>query len=150
MIIYIWKVLEGIVPNINNKIKSYQSVRHGRECIIPQNKNLTGRLKTIRESMAPIHGSNLFNALPSAVRNLSAISLVFFKRTLDKCLQNVPDEPQIPGYTTCRRANTNSIINMFLVSNSIQVFSFGRMQHHHRSIHPDDYHRKPRQVRQVR
>ena len=35
-----------------------------------------------------------------------------FKAKLDKYLASVPDEPQIPGYTSCRRADSNSLIDM--------------------------------------
>ena len=34
------------------------------------------------------------------------------KRKLDNYLRTVPDEPQIPGYTAQRRAETNSLLDM--------------------------------------
>ena len=38
-----------------------------------------------------------------------------FKYKLDLFLKLIPDEPQIPGYTSIRRADTNSILDMIKV-----------------------------------
>ena len=35
-----------------------------------------------------------------------------FKRRLDRYLNTVPDEPQIPGYTAMRRTESNSLLEM--------------------------------------
>ena len=39
-----------------------------------------------------------------------------FKSELDLFLKLIPDEPQIPGYTSIRRADTNGILDMIKVS----------------------------------
>ena len=111
-IIYIWKVLEGLVPNVNMKIKTSSNLhaRNGRKCQIP-NVPATSLAKT-REASLPINGAKLFNIMPKSVRNLTNVSLDTFKRALDKFLNFVPDEPQIPGYTAQRRASSNSLIAM--------------------------------------
>ena len=83
-------------------------IRDGRKCVLPQNRNLT---RNVRDILLPTHGAKLFNALPRCC-NLSAVSVNQFKNTLDRFLRTVPDEPQLPGYTTARIANTNSIIDM--------------------------------------
>ena len=54
----------------------------------------------------------LFNILPARIRNMTGCSVDCFKRKLDGYLNTVPDEPQIPGYTAQRRAETNSLIDM--------------------------------------
>jgi hypothetical protein len=41
-----------------------------------------------------------------------------FKSELDKYLSSIPDEPQIPGYTCCRRAESNSILHMKCLKNT--------------------------------
>jgi len=41
-IIYTWKILEGIAPNIG--IKSYTSTRQGPLCQVPQITNLAGEI----------------------------------------------------------------------------------------------------------
>ena len=121
-IIYIWKILEKFVPNINNSITSYTHVRHGRKCHIPV-FNARPKIDNMREASLPIHGARLFNALPIAVRNLSGISVKKFKKALDKFLCTVPDEPQIPGLTSCRRASSNSIIKMVALTTISTVHS---------------------------
>ena len=66
----------------------------------------------MRYACFPIHGPRLFNTLPAAIRNKTGCTVEEFKRGLDKFLGTVPDEPQIPGYTAMRRAETNSLIDM--------------------------------------
>ena len=46
------------------------------------------------------------------MRYITNVPVDAFKKELDKFLSTVPDEPQIPGYTKYRRADTNSIIDM--------------------------------------
>ena len=60
-IIYIWKILEGLVPNVNYKISSTQHARHGRRCKTPIPTN--SRLQKVRNGSLPVNGVNLFNAL---------------------------------------------------------------------------------------
>ena len=52
-IIYVWKIIEGIAPNVG--IENHMSTRHGRLCKIPQiNLRVTGTIsiRTIREGIA--------------------------------------------------------------------------------------------------
>jgi hypothetical protein len=109
-IIYLWKVLEGHVPNVNNKITSTLHARLGRKCIVPRVPN--GKLGKIREASLAVHGAKLFNVLPQPLRNTSGVKLDSFKSALDRYLKTVPDEPTLVGYTACRRADTNSILHM--------------------------------------
>ena len=90
---------------------SHTSLRHGRECVLPENRHLSRKLTSVRDALLPIHGAKLFNALLNCVRNPSA-SVRQFKNALDIFLQTIPDEPQLPRYTAARRTNTNSIIDM--------------------------------------
>ena len=76
-----WKILEGLVPNINCKIISTQHVRLGRKCKIPIVKN--GRLQKARNASLTVNGVNLFNALPKSVRDLSGVKVETFKSALD-------------------------------------------------------------------
>ena len=59
-----------------------------------------------------VRGQRLFNALPAEVRNTTGCSVDQFKQTLERFLCTVPDEPQIPGYTSQRRADTNNLLDM--------------------------------------
>ena len=46
-IIYVWKIIEGIAPNVG--IETHMSTRHGRLCKIPQiNLRVAGTIRTIR------------------------------------------------------------------------------------------------------
>ena len=55
--------------------------------------------KNNRHSSIRIHGAKLFNIMPKELRNAKDCSVDFFKMKVDKFLQSIPDEPQIPGYT---------------------------------------------------
>ena len=107
-IIYTWKITEGLVPNINNKVISSQHPRHGRRlqlyCPASSSKKYDGFM--------PQHGVKLFNLLPKHIRSISSTSLSIFKSALDKFLVEVPDEPLLPSYTLYRRADSNSLIHM--------------------------------------
>ena len=109
-IIYVWKVIEGIVPNVNGSIQTYENPRLGRLCKLSFSKNQTSKF---RDCTLAVQGAKLFNAmLPKNIRNLKNVSTEKFKNALDSHLKSIPDEPQIHGYTGCRRANSNSIIEM--------------------------------------
>ena len=90
-IIYTWKILEGIAPNVG--IKSYTSTRQGRLCQVPQIKQCTsGKIRAIREGSLQIRGPQLFNTLPVNIQ--IGCSVTSFKHKLDKYLQNIPDKPK--------------------------------------------------------
>ena len=116
-IIYTWKVLEGIVPNVSihqeRKINAKWTSRHDRTCHIPTVKShVTAKVKAARYSSLGCRGPQLFNTIPAEIRNITHVPVDKFKKALDKFLSTVPDEPQIPGYTMYRRADTNSLVNM--------------------------------------
>ena len=101
-IIYTWKILEGIAPNVG--IKSYTSTRQSYLCQVPQIKQCTsGKIRAIREGSLQIRGPQLFNSQTGR-------SVTNFKHKLDKYLQNIPDKPKIRGYTI--ETDTNSITSM--------------------------------------
>ena len=59
-----------------------------------------------------VRGQQLFNILPARIRNITDCYVDCFKRKLDRYLDTVLDEPQIPGYAAQRRAEINSLIDM--------------------------------------
>ena len=114
-----WRILEEQVPNIKyadgerNKVTAQSHPRRGKECIIPKvSRKAPCRLQKLRDASLAIRGQKLFNALPAEVRNTTGCSVDQFKRTLDRFLCTVPDEPQILGYTSQRRTDTNSLHDM--------------------------------------
>ena len=117
-IIYVWKIMENIVPNLPNddsKIQPVLSTRHGRFCKVPKVSTSHCKIKTLREGSFCVNGANLFNALPKNIRDLTGIDVLEFKKKLDKFLMTVGDEPQSPGYTAGRRAASNSLVHMVSV-----------------------------------
>ena len=117
-IIYVWKILEKIVPNVG--IEDRISTRTMRTCIVPAIKrDAPKKIQTLRESSFTVHGTRLFNCIPRCLRDMSGQSVSVFKRNLDRFLRLVPDEPLIPGYTAMRRADSNSLLDLKGVFNNI-------------------------------
>ena len=100
-IIYVWKVLEGLVPNCG--LESETKLRLGRTCSIPTLTN-TGKIRTLRENSFQVHGPKLYNSLPIRIRNITKCSVNDFKTLLDRVLSQVPDEPNISGTQYTPRA----------------------------------------------
>ena len=113
--IYAWKILEGLVPNIataENGISSTWNPRRGREYRIPKiSTSAPTRIQNIRRTSFAISGPRIFNSLPQYVRNTTNCDKNIFKARLDHYLQQVPDQPLIPGYTAFRQCDTNSLID---------------------------------------
>ena len=97
-IIYIWKILEGKVPNCG--IKSNKNIHRGRMCNLPPiSKHARQVVKSLREQTLQVHGSKLFNKLPCYLRDETNCSVEVFKENLDLFLKNIPDQPMVVGLT---------------------------------------------------
>ena len=107
-IIYIWKVLEDLVPRVNN-IASKDHIRLGRMCVVPR---IDGKTLKYREASLAFQGARLFNCLPKHIRDLRHVPLEKFKNALDTYLAKVPDEPLIVGYTASKRTSSNCLYDM--------------------------------------
>ena len=119
-IIYTWKILEGIVPNLSGRSQliTKTSLRSGRLCTVPPTPtSTTNKLQRLREGSFCVNGPRLFNSLPSHLRNMTGISHLDFKKELDKFLWTVADEPLVSGYTARRRAESNSLQHRIPVFN---------------------------------
>ena len=107
-IIYIWKVLEEMVPNFG--IVPKYNKRTGRYCMVPAiRSSATCRTQTIRFSSMGVNGPIAFNHLPVRLRNMSNCSVDAFKCALDKYLKTVPDQPRVPGLVRYCLKGGNSI-----------------------------------------
>ena len=107
-IIYVWKIIEGIAPNVG--IETHMSTRHGRFCKISQiNLGVTRTIRTIREGSFQIRGPQLFNSIPANLRGLIRCTVNTFKHKLDEYLKNIPYTPKIPGYTIQTDTNSHHI-----------------------------------------
>ena len=93
-IVYIWKILEGLVPNCGVECDK-ENARLGRKVKIPSlSKNGRQAVQTLREASFQINGARLFNCLPKKVREIR-IYQDEFKEALDDYLSTVPDQPRI-------------------------------------------------------
>ena len=112
-VIYIWKIIEGHVPNLESTpIVTLENQRRGRSCVPPPlSSSAPERIRNIRFASLPHKGPRLFNSLPPEVRNLKGVAVEVFKSSLDRYLQNIPDQPLIPNYTRYRQCDSNSIID---------------------------------------
>ena len=121
-IIYVWKILEGLVPNLSGRseLQRKSSLRFGTMCSIPSRvTSATSRIQTLRDGSFVFNGPRLFNALPAHIRNLTEIGTLSFKKELDRFLKTVVDEPLCRGYTAGRRAASNSLLHMVPISSRI-------------------------------
>ena len=118
IIMYVWCMLEKLVPNFGEHntggIQAKEHVRHGRRCVVKIVRR--GPYESIISGSLPVNGAKLFNAMPRSLRNLSGCTKEIFKTKLDKILKEIPDEPQIRTYTSRRRADSNSILDMIKLS----------------------------------
>ena len=109
--IYVWKILEGIVPNFGVEVVCNK--RTGRYCKVPHIRTTAPcRIRTIRYNSMGVNGPRVFNSLPLILRNTSGCSVGSFKRALDNHLSAVPDEPRVPGLIKhCSRGSNSLIID---------------------------------------
>ena len=65
-------------------------------------------VKKARAATLAVKGVQLFNCMPVQIRNSEHGDVLMFKNHLDIYLQNIPDEPTVPGLG--RAATTNSLL----------------------------------------
>ena len=108
-LLYSVKILKRAVPNIGLKFK--WSDRRGRTLVPPPvAKNSSEHSKTLRNNSYRSRASRLFNALPAEIRNVPVdITMTRIKSMLDRYLNTIRDEPQLPGYTLT--AASNSVVH---------------------------------------
>ena len=96
IVIYVWKILEGLVPNLYPPICSKTSDRRGRTCISSHIN--VGQLGTLEYNSFIWCAIRLFNQLPLFVRNTAVCSIHSFRKQMDSYLSKVPDSPCLPGF----------------------------------------------------
>ena len=121
IIIYTWKIMEGLVPNFTlNPINYFINDRKGIRCAIPHIKG-QGRIKRLRETSLALRGPRLFNELPKEVNMLRGVSTETFKAALDKHLSKVADRPVLLGYFEEEGGTSNSLLERKQRSNSLPI-----------------------------
>ena len=99
-VLYVWKILEGVVPNCGVEI-CQENERLGRKCKVPKlARNGKRAIQTLREQGFQVNGARLFNSLPKELRNMKG-NQEDFKEELDKFLCTIPHQPRmgllVPG-----------------------------------------------------
>ena len=94
-ILYMYKIKEGLVPNISSKygLTFNVHVRHGCRCDIP-NFPTREKARKARGCSFSWSACNLWNSLPKCVRNITREDIKFFKNKLDKVLAFYPEVPR--------------------------------------------------------
>ena len=108
IVIYIWKISQGLVPNIDgrDRVEVYENIRRGRLCRVPGvGPRVSARLNTSRETSFAILAPRLFNVLPEDLRNYNG-SQDSFKNKLDRYLRQVVDQPSLPNYYQAVSSNS--------------------------------------------
>lgn len=101
-IITMHKMALGLTKNFLN-LSFYDTKRFGKRCRVKLSK-ASGHIKTVRNNYFTAIGPTLYNAVPKHVKVKT--TMTSFKTSLDKWLQNIPDEPPLPNYNCI---NSNSI-----------------------------------------
>ena len=94
-IIYVWKIIEGLVPNFPNPIVCSYSDRRGRCCIVSHVH--VGRLGILAFNIFRWRAIHLFNAMPNHISCISSCYVLSFKCKLDVYLRNIVNLPGRPG-----------------------------------------------------
>ena len=91
--------MEGLVPNISELSVMKNHPRNGRSFLIHSiNYKASKTATNIRDGSIYVHGTKLFNSLPTHLRNCTNCTVDEFKGVLDKFLKEVPDEPPVNRY----------------------------------------------------
>ena len=124
-VIYVWKVLEGLVPNCGiNVIPNSENTRLGRRFpILSASSKL--RTQTFQD-----HGPKLFNSMPAKLRNLTRCPLDQFKMELDIYLSTVPDEPKLDGLVPSAQGRNSCYSNSLIDQARRSQMSGHRMTNH--------------------
>ena len=96
IIIYVWKILENLVPNLVKPLQFYVSDRRGRLCSVSHVR--LGHTGTLAYSSFRWKGIKLFNSLPMHIRNITAYPALVFKKQLDLHLSPILDCPCTPNF----------------------------------------------------
>ena len=112
IIIYIWKITQHMVPNIDgtmgHRIKTRKYKRLGTQCVIQYPTTITIE-QSLQENAITVFGPGLYNSLPKYLRDIEIVNTEKFKFELGKFLELFPDKPKMLNYVTA--AGSNSILD---------------------------------------
>ena len=96
IIIYVWKILDNIVPNLVKPLQLYVSDMKGRLCSVSHVR--LGHTGTLAYYSFRWKGIQLFNSLPVPIRNITACPPSVLKKQLDLHLSPILDCPCTPNF----------------------------------------------------
>jgi hypothetical protein len=115
MVIFLWKISQGLVSGYSIPF-THRTCRTGRKIEPVQVLQSTpASVRNARAGTLAVKGAQLFNLLPESLRNSEHRDLLVFKNQMDVFLENIPDEPTIPGLV--RAAETNSLLQQIPLYN---------------------------------
>ena len=98
-IIYMWKILNGLVPNPGITVQTTAGSRSGLTALVPPLSGTKDSVRGLKERYFTCVGPRLFNSLPRILRE-DYSTLQTFKSHLDLYLEKIPDQPVLAGYAT--------------------------------------------------
>jgi hypothetical protein len=101
-ILYTWKMLQNLVPNIGVYPSTREAGRRGQTLKIPALRGSRAAVRSLRDVSITTFGPRLINALPEHLRNFEG-SLESFKKQLDSVLCKIPDQPNVGGFAAGAR-----------------------------------------------
>ena len=109
MVLFIWKISQGLVNGYDMQFTSTRG-RRGR-IALPENivTSSPAPVRKARETSLGVKGAQIFNLLPTEVRNIDSSSVDIFKKQLDIFLSDIPDQPTTAGLG--RSAQSNSLLH---------------------------------------
>ena len=108
LIIFIWKISQGLVEGYDIPFTPLDT-RTGRKAV-PASicQSAPASVRKAREGSLAVKGVQLFNLMPTQLRNSDHGDVEMFKNHLGIYLSNIPDQPTVAGLA--RGAQTNSLL----------------------------------------
>jgi len=125
VILHVWKMLEGIVPNLGDtetsriKLQSEIQARRGRTCQIHRLASTPTHLHKVKQQSVKCFGVKLFNSLPKQIRNITGTDISSFKSALDRFLQHVEDKPLLRS--NANNGSYNNSNHLYDIINPLEV-----------------------------
>ena len=109
LILYIFKVMQGKVPNPGLSYK--HSPRRGLVLTTPSvNSSKASHANTLLHNSFTRRAPRIFNSLPKVIRNLHYdTSPDLIKKRIDTLLSKITDEPRLPGYYPSTSTASNKV-----------------------------------------
>ena len=106
VLFYMWRIINGKVPNLFN-IEWQYNPRRGIIARIPPLPSRVARINTVFDTSFKVLGPKLWNTIPKTVNTVANFDT--FKVKLDTFLQTLPDCPPVDGYIS---SNNNSLLTL--------------------------------------